>query len=224
MISVIVPVLNEEATAVVLASRLRALERQGMEVIVVDGGSQDRTVEMLLEAGLRVLSSPAGRARQMNLGAESALGEILLFLHADTELPERAQACIMLALQHGWYDWGRFNVRITGRSRWLPAVAFMMNWRSTLTGIATGDQAIFIRAEAFAEVGCFPEQPLMEDVELCCRLMRVVGRPACLREKVSTSGRRWDTRGAWPTILLMWRLRWAYWRGMPPESLAELYR
>lgn len=224
VISVIVPVLNEEAASVVLAGRMRALERQGLEVIVVDGGSQDRTVEILLESELCVLSSPPGRALQMNLGASSAVGEVLLFLHADTELPERAQAYIKLALQRGWCDWGRFNVRITGRSRWLPVVAFLMNWRSALTGIATGDQAIFVRAKAFAEVGGFPEQPLMEDVELCCQLLREVGRPACLREKVSTSGRRWDSRGAWPTILLMWRLRWAYWRGVPAESLAELYQ
>lgn len=224
MISVIVPVLNEADTSAVLAARLRALERQGLEVIVVDGGSQDRTVEILVEAGLCVLSSPAGRARQMNLGAESALGEILLFLHADTELPERAQACIRLALRRGWYDWGRFNVRISGRSRWLPVVAFLMNLRSTVTGIATGDQAIFVRAEVFAGIGGFPEQPLMEDIELSRRLMHTYGRPACIKERVSTSGRRWDSRGAWPTILLMWRLRWAYWRGVPAEALAELYR
>ena len=158
----------------------------------------------------------------MNAGAAAAAGSVLLFLHADTRLPHDAHAAIAQAITKG-HVWGRFDVRIVGRSRWLPMVAAMMNWRSRITGIATGDQAIFVTRAAFDAAGRFPDQPLMEDIALTSRLRRI-GAPACLRAKVQTSGRRWDERGAWHTIVLMWRLRWRYWRGASAEALAVLYR
>jgi rSAM/selenodomain-associated transferase 2 len=148
--------------------------------------------------------------------------DCVLFLHADTRLPADADRIVLDAVQRG-ASWGRFDVRIEGRSRWLPVVAALMNARSRLSGIATGDQAIFVTRAAFDRVGGFPDQPLMEDIEISRRLRRLA-RPACLRARVVTSGRRWDTHGAWRTIVLMWRLRWAYWRGAPAQELARRYR
>ena len=158
----------------------------------------------------------------MNAGACAAAGDALLFLHADTTLPPDALALVAAALAQR--AWGRFDVRIAGRSRWLPVVAALMNTRSRLTGIATGDQALFMRREVFDAVGRFPDQALLEDVEISKRLRRDAGAPACLRAKVVTSGRRWDERGAWRTIMLMWRLRWLYWRGVSADRLAAAYR
>jgi len=189
---------------------------------VVDGGSGDATVALATPLADRVVHAPRGRARQMNAGAAAARGALLLFLHADTCLPERADQLVGVALGSA-ADWGRFDVVIAGRSRLLPVVATLMNWRSRYTGIATGDQALFVRRAAFEQVGGFPDQPLMEDIELSRRL-RGRGRPACLRARVVTSGRRWDERGAWRTIFLMWRLRWLYWRGVPPQRLVQAYR
>jgi rSAM/selenodomain-associated transferase 2 len=156
----------------------------------------------------------------MNAGAALATGDLLLFLHADTRLPQDAAALVATAL--GTRTWGRFDVRIAGRPWLLRGVAWMMNGRSRLTGIATGDQAIFVRRAVFAAVGGFPDQPLMEDIELSRRLKRR-GPPACLRERVVTSGRRWEEQGLWRTILLVWRLRFDYWRGVPAQQLAVRY-
>jgi rSAM/selenodomain-associated transferase 2 len=158
----------------------------------------------------------------MNTGAAAATGEVLLFLHADTTLPAEAATAVLQAVAGG-ARWGRFDVAIIGRSRWLPVVATLMNLRSRATGIATGDQALFVQRALFTQLGGYAEQPLMEDIELCRRL-RACAQPACLRLKATTSGRRWDQRGAWRTILLMWRLRWRYWRGESPEALARAYR
>jgi rSAM/selenodomain-associated transferase 2 len=158
----------------------------------------------------------------MNAGAALGWGEALLFLHADTTLPEHADAHLLQALSQG-HVWGRFDVRIDGRPRMLAVVAAMMNLRSRWTGIATGDQAIFMRRATFAQVGGFAPLPLMEDIDLSQRLC-AVGPPACLRQRVLTSGRRWEQRGVWRTIVLMWRLRWRYWRGESAHSLAEDYR
>jgi rSAM/selenodomain-associated transferase 2 len=157
----------------------------------------------------------------MNTGAASAKGAALVFLHADTRLPDDADRTILTALQS--QHWGRFDVQISGDQWMLPVIAFFINCRSRLTGIATGDQAIFIRRESFAAIGGFPDQLLMEDIELSKRLNNH-SRPACLRTRVVTSGRRWLTGGVWSTIWLMWRLRFAYWRGQAPEQLAKLYR
>lgn len=221
-LSIIVPVLNEAAQVPELVAHLKIFQQRGCEVLLVDGGSDDATVQRLHATGLNCITSARSRARQMNLGAAQSHGEVLLFLHADTRLPNEADNLIQTALARG-ANWGRFDVCISGRSWLLPVVAYMMNRRSRVTGIATGDQAIFVRRSEFEAVGGFADQPLMEDIELSQRL-RARSRPACLRHRVMTSGRRWDQRGVWRTIFLMWRLRWQYWRGVSAEHLAEQYR
>ena len=222
-LSIVMPVLNE---AVGLGAALQALapfRARGAQLIVADGGSKDGTMALAQAAGALVIDAPRGRAAQMNAGAQVASAGVLLFLHADTLLPDDADLLITEAVASGKTLWGRFDVRISGRSRLLEVVATFMNLRSRLSDIATGDQAIFMTRAAFDTVGGFPAQPLMEDIEISNRLRRL-SRPACLRAKVVTSGRRWETRGVWRTVLLMWRLRFAYWRGTAPERLAELYR
>lgn len=221
-LSVVMPALNEAAGIEQTLQRLAPCRAQGVELIVVDGGSHDGTAERAAAGADRVLAGPRGRARQMNAGAAVAQGQVLLFLHADTQLPPHAEALVIQALSAGRL-WGRFDVRIEGLSPMLRVVAAMMNLRSRLSGIATGDQAIFVRADVFRQLGGYADQPLMEDIELSRRL-RAVSRPACLRQPVVTSGRRWQTHGVWRTIFLMWRLRWRYWRGESPESLAQAYR
>jgi rSAM/selenodomain-associated transferase 2 len=170
-----------------------------------------------------VVAAPRGRARQQNAGAAAATGDVLLFLHADTRLPPDADARIAAALAAPGACWGRFDVRLTGRAPLLRLVERLISLRSRLTGIATGDQAIFVRRDTFQAIGGFPDQPLMEDVALS-RALRRIARPACLREAVLTSSRRWETRGIWRTIVLMWRLRLAYALGADPAELARRYR
>ena len=219
-LSVIVPALDEAAGIAATLQALAPLRADGHEVIVVDGGSRDATAAIAARFSERVLQAPCGRARQMNAGAAVASGDALLFLHADTRLPGNAAQLVREALERR--AWGRFDVRIEGRSRWLAVVAFCMNWRSRLTGIATGDQAMFMRREAFAAAGGFAEIPLMEDVELSVRL-KAISAPACIRTRAATSGRRWERHGVLRTVLLMWRLRLAYFLGARPEDLARRY-
>ncbi|MDQ9172102.1 TIGR04283 family arsenosugar biosynthesis glycosyltransferase [Oxalobacteraceae bacterium R-40] len=221
-LSIIIPVLNEEANIECVLGSLSVLRGEGVQVVVVDGGSADRTAELAAPLADLLLHSACGRALQMNAGAQAASGEILLFLHADTVLPDNAHVLVSDALGLG-RSWGRFDVAITGKAFMLNVVAWLMNRRSRLTGIATGDQAIFVRRDAFFAVGGFPSQPLMEDIELSARLRRH-SQPACLRERVRTSGRRWEQKGVWCTIFLMWRLRFLYWLGSEPEKLAKAYR
>lgn len=220
-IGIVVPMRNEAAQLPDLLAHLLPLVQRGAQVILVDGGSQDGSAARARAAGFTVLDTEAGRARQMNAGARASTAATLLFLHADTRLPDGAGEAIAQALRA--QVWGRFDVNIVGRPALLRLVAFMMNRRSRLTGIATGDQGLFMRREAFDAVGGFPEQPLMEDIEIC-RALKRLGRPACLRLKVTTSGRRWEQRGVWRTILLMGWLRWRYWRGASAESIARAYR
>ena len=223
-IAIVVPVFNEALALPRLIEHLAALKataNQDFELVFVDGGSTDDTMALLDDAGLRVITSTKGRAWQMNAGAAQTTGDILLFLHADTQLPVNALEAIPSSLA-GNMCWGRFDVRIAGKTWMLAVVANMMNWRSRLSGIATGDQAIFMTRAAFQAIGGFPEQALMEDIEASRRL-RQLSRPACISAQVITSGRRWETRGVWRTIFLMWRLRWSYWRGQSPIKLAELY-
>lgn len=221
-LSIIVPVLNEEAGIVAALEPLAAYRRFGHEVIVVDGGSSDCTVERARPLADMVLAAPRGRAAQMNAGAARAIGETLLFLHADTRLPPAADGLIVDGLRRSRRLWGRFDVTITGRSPLLGIIAAMMNLRSRLSGIATGDQAIFVTRATFAGCGGYPDIPLMEDVALSRRLKRI-SRPLCLTARVTTSGRRWEQHGVVRTILLMWRLRLAYFLGAEPAALARRY-
>lgn len=219
-LSIILPTLNEAEGIAAALAPLQALRRAGHEVIVADGGSADGTPSLATPLADRMIAAPRGRARQMNAGAAVAGGDAILFLHADTRLPEGAAERVAGALAD--HAWGRFDVTIEGRPALLAVVAAMMNLRSRLTGIATGDQALFVTRAAFNAVGGYPDQPLMEDIELSKRLKRL-GPPACLRERATTSGRRWERHGVWRTILLMWRLRFDYWRGVPAERLARRY-
>ena len=222
MLSIIVPTLDEAAHIEATLAALQPLRGGGGEVIVVDGGSSDGTVALAAPLADRVIAAPRGRATQMNAGARATAGDVLLFLHADTLLTARAAARIPAQLEQAGRVWGRFDVAIDGAGALLALVAAMMNARSRLTGIATGDQAIFVRRADFDAAGGFPEIPLMEDVALSKSLRRRT-RPLCLRERVVTSARRWERRGALRTIVLMWRLRLAYALGADPRRLARLY-
>jgi rSAM/selenodomain-associated transferase 2 len=216
-VSVVIPALNEAPAIVATLASLAPLRARGHEVLVADGGSEDATCELAAPHADRVIAAPRGRARQMNAGAAAAGGEALLFLHADTRLPANADDLVSRALEKN--RWGRFDVAIEGRSRLLPVIAFFMNLRSRLSGIATGDQAIFVRRDAF---GGFPEIALMEDVAFS-KAMKRLSPPACLRQRAVTSGRRWDEKGVLRTALLMWRLRLAYFLGAAPDDLARRY-
>ncbi|HET7276401.1 MAG TPA: TIGR04283 family arsenosugar biosynthesis glycosyltransferase [Longimicrobiaceae bacterium] len=222
MISIILPALDEGAA---IADTLRSLQDArlaGHEVVVVDGGSSDNTVALARPHADLVLEGSRGRARQMNQGATAASGEVLLFLHADTVLPDGAALLIADALSREAVKWGRFDVRLSGARPILRVVERLMNLRSRLTGMATGDQAIFVRAMLFERVGGFPDQPIMEDLALS-RALLAHSRPACIRKPVITSSRRWEENGAIATIILMWRLRAAYYFGADPERLAIRY-
>ncbi|HEY4775626.1 MAG TPA: TIGR04283 family arsenosugar biosynthesis glycosyltransferase, partial [Xanthobacteraceae bacterium] len=205
-LSIIMPVLDEEATIADALGALASWRASGVEVIVADGGSRDRTVEIARAHCSHVIVAARGRGAQMNAGAAAARGDVLLFLHADTRLPPEGPRLLLHALERSERAWGRFDVCIAGRHPLLPLIAVLMNVRSRLTGIATGDQAMFVRREAFAAVGGFPDIALMEDVVLSRRLKRLT-RPLCLSARVTTSGRRWDQQGWLRTVVLMWRLR-----------------
>lgn len=227
-LSIVMPVLNEVEVIAVAVEVLAPLLARGAELIIADGGSFDGTMAwsqvITRIPGATLISAPRGRALQMNAGALQATGGVLLFLHADSVLPPGADALIAKALTDGASVWERFDVRIGGQSQLLPMVATFMDLRSRWSGIATGDQAIFMTRTAFEQMGGFPIQPLMEDIKTSKRLL-TLSRPACLGDKVLTSGRRWDSCGpSLRTIALMWRLRFAYWRGVSAEQLAEQYR
>ena len=222
-LSVVIPALNEATGISAVLQALAPLAARGAQLLVADGGSSDATAALAQAGGAQVIHAPRGRALQMNAGAQQATGDILLFLHADTRLPLEADRLITQALANGPQVWGRFDVCIAGQPRMLRVIAACMNRRSRWSGIATGDQALFMTRAAFDAVGGFPAQPLMEDIEMSKRLLKL-SRPACLRARVVTSGRRWETQGVWRTVLLMWRLRLAYWRGAAPERLAALYK
>ena len=250
-LSIVMPVLNEAEGISAALQALAPLVARGVQVVVADGGSTDGTQALVQQylrditnssmvgnlAGtqaadaaqpvqaIQIIKAPRGRAVQMNAGARHASAALLLFLHADTALPADADRLIEQALaeSRGKQFWGRFDVHIAGRPWLLRVIGQMMNVRSRWTGIATGDQAIFMSRAAFDAVGGFPVQALMEDIEMSSRLLRL-SRPACLHARVVTAGRRWESRGVWRTMLLMWRLRFAYWRGVAPDRLAQQYR
>lgn len=224
-LGIVIPTLNEGLALLPRLQALAPLRERGAVVIVVDGGSADHTVTRAQPLADSVISAPRGRAAQMNAGAWALAGsqvDVLLFLHADTTLPADADLLIEAALSDAACVWGRFNVQIKGYHMLLPLVAALMNLRSRLTGIATGDQAIFVRRRTFEALGGFAPQPLMEDIELSARL-RKLSPPACIEQRVTTSGRRWDQHGFWHTVLFMWRLRAAYARGVSAVTLARRY-
>lgn len=221
-LSIIIPALNEAGHITATLGSLQALRKRGAEIVVVDGGSSDDTVALSGERADRVLVSEPGRARQMNAGAAAASGEILCFLHADTRLPENADGLMIDGLARSRRSWGRFDVRIEGTHPLLRVVAWMMNRRSRLTGITTGDQAMFMTRSLFEAAGRFPEIALMEDIAFSKQL-KIYGAPLCIVHPLTTSGRRWEQHGVWRTIALMWRLRLAYWLGADPDKLALRY-
>ena len=221
-LSIIIPVLNEAVSIVSSLAALSALRQAGAEVIVADGGSADDTVALAGPLADQVIAAPRGRGAQMNVGAAVAKGETLLFLHSDTRLPVAAAGLIADGLAASARAWGRFDIAITGTHPFLPVIAATINWRSRLTGIATGDQAMFVTRKAFNRAGGFPDIPLMEDIALS-RALKTLSPPLCLSQRTTTSGRRWEKNGVIRTILLMWRLRLSYWLGADPEKLARRY-
>ncbi len=223
-LSVIIPILNEAESITVTLNSLQALRLRGHEVIVVDGGSEDNTIELSAPLVDRVAKSKAGRARQMNVGAEQSRGDVLWFLHADTLIEADSDELLLKALSDHGKQWGRFNIRLSGSARLFRIIERMMNWRSRITGIATGDQGIFVRRDAFECVGGFNDIPLMEDIEISRKLKKAVGKPVCLRERLMASSRRWEKFGTWKTILLMWRLRFLFAMGVDANRLARYYR
>jgi rSAM/selenodomain-associated transferase 2 len=221
-LSIIVPCLNEAEIIVDTLRALQPLRARGAEVIMVDGGSGDDSAARARDWADQVLSARRGRAFQMNAGAAAAHGDILLFMHADCVLPDAADRLIVDGFNRDHKNWGRFDVTLTGRHPLLGLVATMMNARSRLTGIATGDQGIFVTRSLFEAAGHFPEIALMEDIALSKRLKRF-SAPLCLRHRIRASGRRWERHGVMRTILLMWRLRLAYALGADPDRLALRY-
>jgi rSAM/selenodomain-associated transferase 2 len=221
-LSIIIPVLNEAPVVVQTLIALQPLQEAGHEVIVVDGGSDDDTITFSKPYANKIIQGPRGRSRQMNAGAKLASGEILLFLHADTFLPERADRSIIEGMSSKGCGWGRFDVKLSGERPLFRIIEFLMNWRSRLSCIATGDQAIFVNRELFEAIGGFPEIDLMEDIALS-KMLKKHGRPLCLYERVLTSSRRWEEKGFPRTVLLMWFLRLAYFIKVNPNRLAKFY-
>ncbi len=219
-LSIIIPTLNEAATIHKILSGLTSLIAKGHEVIIVDGGSSDQTLSIGKQYTDKVFSTAKGRAKQMNFGAKQASNDILVFLHADTLLPPNAEQLITQALEYKC--WGRFNIKLAGRHVFLRLIEFFMNIRSCLSGIATGDQAIFVYRESFNLIYGFKNIPLMEDIALS-KSLKKISRPACVRTPVISSSRRWETQGYIKTILLMWRLRLLYFFGVPASQLVKQY-
>lgn len=235
-VSIIIPILNEADNLARLFNNIKALNLAPQQVILVDGGSTDNSliiakafikdfsIDKQSTISWQIIESAAGRATQMNAGAAQATSDVLLFLHADTQLPNNSIAEILHAMCQVdiQYQWGRFDVRLNSYNPMLLLVGAMMNIRSRFTGIATGDQAIFIKRSLFEQINGYPKQPLMEDIELCKRL-KGIAKPVCLKSKVTTSARRWQQHGTWHTILFMWQLRFDYWRGESAESIKQRY-
>lgn len=221
-ISIVVPALNEAERLPDALGPLQEHRGSDLEIIVVDGGSTDRTREVASSLADRVVDAPRGRAFQMNAGARASDGATLVFLHADTVMPPECVPALREALATSRRVWGRFDLELSGPRRLLHFFALLIRWRSRLTGVATGDQAIFVRREAFERAGGYPQIPLMEDVALT-KALRRRSWPLCLKARVTTSSRRWEVHGIWSTVLLMWSLRLAYFLGADPGWLARLY-
>lgn len=229
-ISVIIPVLNEEEAIEKMLPEIQWVRESGSELIVVDGGSADDSVSFAKKYSDAVVVSEKGRAAQMNAGAKIATGDILLFLHIDTVLSPDSLNNILTSIDcvNGKNNdqeiraWGRFDVRLSGSHFMFRIIEAMMNWRSRITGIATGDQAIFITKELFEHIDGYLEIPLMEDVEISRRLKKI-SKPVCIQDWVIASSRRWEVAGIYRTVFLMWRLRLSYWLGVDPVRLVKEY-
>jgi len=221
-LSVIVPSLNEAEYIQSTLAPLQRMRARGVEIVLVDGGSNDETVSLARPLTDQVIQSARGRALQMQAGVDTSRGCVLWFLHADTRVPDNADQLILEALKDGLSGWGRFDVTFSGGHVLLRTVAWLMNRRSRLTGIATGDQAIFIRRELFDRIGGFQSIPLMEDIALSRALKQYV-RPVCIKQTIESLPRRWKKHGIIRTILTMWGLRLAYFLGVSPEQLAKYY-
>jgi len=220
-VSIIIPVLNEEQSINALLQQLQSYRLQGHEIIVVDGGSQDETIKVAKSLCDQLISSEAGRARQMNKGAELSKNEILWFLHADTIIPDESVESIQQALSEN--DWGRFDIHLSGTHFLFRIIEKMINIRSCVFSIATGDQGIFLKRSIFKTVNGYSNIPLMEDVELSKKLKKI-SRAVCLNNKLTTSSRRWEKNGILITVFLMWKLRFLYWLGMSAKRLSLQYK
>jgi rSAM/selenodomain-associated transferase 2 len=220
--SIVMPIFNEAAILNASLKPLQLLRHKDCELLVVDGGSSDGSPEIAAPLVDRVVASRKGRAVQMNTGAQVAQGDILWFLHSDCSPPLDADRLIRLALTDANHIWGRFDVSLSGCHPLLRCVETFMNWRSRLTGIATGDQGLFVRRNIFEQLGGYPDIALMEDIALS-RALKRISRPACLRQRLRSSSRHWEKRGMVKTILLMWCLRLAYFLGADPARLARIY-
>ena len=225
-LAIIIPVLNEAESIESALQRLATLRARGVTVIAVDGGSQDSTAARAAALADRVIAAPRGRALQMNAGArceEAVAADVLLFLHADTQLPPEADRIVLRELANSERCWGRFDVRLDAPGWRLRVIEGLMNFRSRASGIATGDQAIFIERSAFVALDGFAPLPLMEDIDSCRRAKRL-SPPLALHNRVLTSARRWQRQGVWRTVILMWWLRLAFFLGADPARLAQRYR
>lgn len=222
-LSVIIPTLNEAENLQHTLAPLQAMRRRGHEIILVDGGSTDATLQLAHPLVDQIIESSPGRAMQMNAGARQARGDVLWFLHGDTLVPRDADQVIEKTWRDAAHDWGRFNVRLSGGHVLFRVIEAMMNLRSCITGIATGDQGMFIGQRCFESLGGYRDMPLMEDIELSRRLKKNYGRPACIATPLITSSRRWERQGIIKTVILMWRLRLAYFFGANPVELKQRY-
>lgn len=219
-ISVVIPAFNESDNIIPTLKCLQTLRSKGHEVILADGHSTDNTIVLAEPLVDKIIHSAKGRAVQMNNAASHAQGEILWFIHADTIVPDNAHQLILNKIDNN--HWGRFDVRLSGQHFLFRIIEHLMNFRSRVSGIATGDQGIFIRKHIFQKLNGYADIPLMEDIEMSKRLKQI-SRPACISEKLITSSRRWEKHGIIKTILLMWRLRLAYFLGVSPSKLVTKY-
>lgn len=222
-ISVIIPVYNEESCIAETLRGLQQIREEGHEIILVDAGSTDDTCALAEPLVDQVIHSAKSRALQMNNGASRAKGQYFWFLHADTRVSPGAMKTLQQVLNDENFKWSRFDIRLSGKHILFRIIERMVNFRSCVTAIATGDQGICVERNLFFQTGCYPEIPLMEDIALSTRLKNVK-RPVCIHEPLITSSRRWEENGIVKTILLMWRLRFLYWVGISPDKLVKMYK